>query len=178
MDEEIPYPFGKEVYPMGGADSYYRNEAFRFFQEGYEKQTQGELDEAIVLYQKSIDIFPTAEAHTFLGWAYSFQGRYDAAIEECHRAIDVDPDYGNPYNDIGAYLIEKGKLDEAIPWLEKAIKAKRYESYCYPHYNLGRIWERKGDWVKAHLSYQNALLSNPEYSLAQRALNRIQGMMN
>ena len=47
-------------------------------------------------------------------------GRLEEAIEECHKAIAVDPTFGNPYNDIGAYLIEMGRLDEAIPWLERA----------------------------------------------------------
>ncbi len=163
---------------MSEADSYYQNEALRFFHEGYEKQSQGELDEAVQLYKKSIELFPTAEAYTFLGWAYSFQGRYDDAIEECHKAIRVDPDFGNPYNDIGAYLIEKGRLDDAIPWLEKATHAKRYESYCFPHYNLGRVWEQKGDWQKATACYQDALKDNPRYTLAEKALRRIQGMMN
>ena len=39
-------------------------------------------------------------------------GKLDEAIEECYKAIDRDPDFGNPYNDIGAYLIEKGQLDK------------------------------------------------------------------
>ncbi len=155
-----------------------REEAFRIFQEGYQKQTQGDVEEAIELYQKSINTFATAEAHTFLGWAYSFKGHYDAAIEECRKAISLDPDYGNPYNDIGAYLIELNKLDDAIPWFEKAIKAKRYESYCYPLYNLGRAWEKKGDWQKAITHYQNAVKDNPDYTLARRALSRLQGLFN
>ncbi len=163
---------------MTESEDYYKNEASRIFQEGYEKQTEGALEEAIGLYKKSIELYPTAEAYTFLGWAYSFQRRYDEAIEECRRAIDVDPEFGNPYNDIGAYLIEKGKLDEAIPWLEKATRAKRYESYCFPHYNLGRVWERKGEWQKALACYKNALQENPQYSLAERSLNRLQAMMN
>ena len=50
--------------------------------------------------------YPTAEAYTFLGWTYHFQGRIEDAIAECKRAIEVDPEFGNPYNDIGAYLIE------------------------------------------------------------------------
>jgi Flp pilus assembly protein TadD len=41
----------------------------------------------------------------------------EEAIAECHRAIEIDPDFGNPYNDIGAYLIERGDLRGAIPWL-------------------------------------------------------------
>ncbi len=163
---------------MGEAESYYHTEAQRYFQEAYENQMQGRLQEAIVLYKKSIELFPTAEAHTFLGWAYSFQGQYEEAIEECKRAIEIDSDFGNPYNDIGAYLIEQGKMDEAVSWLEKATQAKRYESYCFPHYNLGRIWEQKGEWWKAYEAYHKALTCNADYTLAKKALARLAGMMN
>ena len=37
------------------------------------------------------------------------------------------PDVGNPYNDIGSYLIKLGRLDDAIPWLRRAMTARRYE---------------------------------------------------
>ena len=163
---------------MDGSENLYQQEAFRYFKEGYDRQAQGKLEEAIDLYKRSLEILPTAEAYTFLGWAYSFQGRYDEAIEECHKAIHIDPDFGNPYNDIGAYLIEKGKLDDAIPWFEKAICAKRYESYCFPHYNLGRVWEQKGEWDKALACFHKALRENPDYTLAKRALSRLQALMN
>ena len=152
--------------------------AIEYFQRAYAHQMKGELEEAIELYKKSIAILPTAEAHTFLGWTYSFQGRYDDAIAECHRAIAVDPDFGNPYNDIGAYLIEQGALDEAIPWLEKATRAPRYESYCFPHCNLGRIYERKHQWKNAMECYRTWLEQNPGYTLAKASLRRLQARMN
>ena len=152
--------------------------ARQYFEQAYEHQMNGDLDEAVELYKKSIDAFPTAEAHTFLGWTYSFEGRLDDAIVECHRAIEIDPDYGNPYNDIGAYLIEQGSLDEAIPWLEKATRAPRYESYCFPHYNLGRVYERKRQWTKAIECYRRSLGLNPKYRLAKAALHRLRAMMN
>ena len=97
------------------------------------------LDEALDCYQKSIAAQPTAEAHTFLGWALSAQRRFDEAIANCRTAIQLDPDFGNPYNDIGAYLIELGRLDEALPWLERAKRAPRYEPRHFPHLNLARI---------------------------------------
>ena len=155
-----------------------KREAFEIFQKAYAEQIKGRFGEAVELYRQSIQIFPTAEAYTFLGWAYSFMGKYDEAIEECQRAIRVDPDFGNPYNDIGAYLIEKGRYEEAIPWLEKATAAKRYDSYCFPHYNLGRVWETKGNWVKALACYEKALKLNPDYLLASGAVHRLQGLMN
>jgi len=32
-----------------------------------------------------------------------FQGRVEEAIAECKLAIELDPDFGNPYQRIGAY---------------------------------------------------------------------------
>ncbi len=128
-----------------------KKRAIRLLEEAYQRQMKGDLDEAVDLYQKSIEAFPTAEAYTFLGWTYSFLGRIDDAIEECRKAIEVDPTFGNPYNDIGAYLLQKGEIDGAIPWLERALHAPRYESYCYPHMNLGRAFEARRDWLRARL---------------------------
>ncbi len=155
-----------------------RHLADRFFQEAQRLQMKGELEEAADLYKKSIESFPTAEAHTFLGWTYSMMGRVDDAIAECHRAIEVDPEFGNPYNDIGAYLIQKGQLDEAIPWLEQALKAPRYESYCYPHMNLGRVYEAKRDWLRARQEYRLAVEQNPDYIPAKQGIARIRGFLN
>ena len=101
--------------------------------------------------------FPTAEAYTFRGWAYQSFGRTDDAIEECKRAIQVDPDFGNPYNDIGAYLIAKGELDEAIEWLEKAKRAPKYEPRHFPFMNLGRLYAQKGMVMKAISEFEEAL---------------------
>ena len=101
-------------------------QATELWQAAYRHQMEGELDRAIEIYRRSIAVYPTAEAHTFLGWTLSFQGRLEEATQECLRAIEIDPAFGNPYNDIGVYLMQQGKLDEAIPWLEKAKLAKRY----------------------------------------------------
>src|SRR5512146_2576579 len=88
--------------------------AVEYLRQAYESQMKGEYAQALDLYTRSIDAFPTAEAYTFRGWTYSFMGKLDEAIRECLEAIRVDPEFGNPYNDIGAYLIEQGKWDEAI----------------------------------------------------------------
>jgi len=155
-----------------------QRQAQEFFQRAYAHQMKGELEEAIALYKRSLEVYPTAEAHTFLGWTYSFQGQYQEAIDECLRAIEVDPDFGNPYNDIGAYLIELERWEEAIPWFEKALRAPRYESYFFPHFNMGRVYEHFKQWKKAEECYRNALKLNPQYRLAFVALKRLLGKWN
>ena len=159
------------------ADERYR-EAVRLLQEAYQHQMAGELDRAIALYGESIALHPTAEAHTFLGWTYSFQGRLDEAIAECKRAIAVDPDFGNPYNDIGSYLMKLGRLDEAIPWLERAMQAPRYEPRHYPHCNLGQVYWAQGLLAKARREFERALEIEPGYPHARAALAAIEKQLN
>ncbi|MBZ0169536.1 membrane protein [Candidatus Methylomirabilis lanthanidiphila] len=149
-----------------------------YFKEGHRLQTDGDLDGAIAAYQRSIELYPTAEAHTFLGWAYSFQGQIDEAIKQCEVAIRIDPEFGNPYNDIGVYLIEKGEYDEAIPWLEKAMVAKRYEPRHYPYMNMGRILVRKGKYEEAARELKKALDIEPNYAAARIELHKIFGLLN
>ncbi len=155
-----------------------REEAMKLFEEAYKYHMLGDLDKAIELYRKSIDVYPTAEAWTFLGWAYSMRGNYDGAIEACKKAIEIDPDFGNPYNDIGSYLIELGKLDEAIEWLEKAKKAKRYEPRHYPYINLAKIYMLKGKLYDALKEIEEAIKIRPDYKPAHMLRHQILGMLN
>lgn len=153
-------------------------QAWKLLQRAYKAQMQGDYDHAVEMYKNSLELHPTAEAHTFLGWTYHFQGKIEDAIAECKRAIEVDPDFGNPYNDIGAYLISLGRHDEAIPWLERAIEAPRYEPRHYPHFNLGRAYFAKGMFNRARECFQRALEIEPQYKLARQAIEKIRRMVN
>ena len=155
-----------------------KKESVKFFQQAYDAHIHGDFETAVALYKKSIEAFPTPETFTFLGWALSFLNRYEEAIQFCKKAIQLDPDFGNPYNDIGAYLIEMEKLDEAIPYFEKALRANRYDAYHFPHYNLGRVYEKKGMIKKAREAYQKALQENPDYVVAQEAIDDLQFVLN
>jgi len=150
-----------------------RVEALRLWADGARLIEARSFEAAVVTLTRSIELFPTAEAYTFRGWAYSHLGRVDDAIAECHRAIGVDPTYGNPYNDIGAYLIEQGKLDEAIPWLEQATRAERYEARAFPWANLGRIYAARGDRARAIECFRKALDEQPGYHVARHMLERL-----
>ncbi len=161
---------------MTDADDLAR--ATELWREAYRRQMEGDLEAAIELYRRSILVRPTAEAHTFLGWTYSFQGRLDEAIEECRRAIEVDPDFGNPYNDIGVYLMQQDRLDEAIPWLERAKRAPRYEPRQFPYMNLGRIYMRKGQWWEALRQFEGAVRVAPTDPDARKALHSLRARFN
>ena len=163
---------------MASNEEIIREKAMVLFDQAHRRQMDGEFGDAITLYKRSIDTFPTAEAYTFLGWTYSMMGRIEEAIIMCHKAIETDPNYGNPYNDIGAYLIDEEKWEEAIPWLEKATVALRYETRQFPYMNLGRAHQNLGRYKTAVAHYKKALEEEPFYLPANWALTALLGKMN
>jgi tetratricopeptide (TPR) repeat protein len=163
-------------YNMAMADALLEL-ALELFQKAYEQHKLGDLDFAVQLYKRSIEMCPTAEAYTFLGWTYHFQGKVDDAIAECKKAIELDPEYGNPYNDIGAYLIEKSQPDEAVEWLEKAITSRRYDAYHYAWYNLGRVYVAKEMYNKARECFEKARRIEPGYQPAIDGLNKLKMLL-
>jgi Tfp pilus assembly protein PilF len=155
-----------------------KQRALELWNEGVQHHMHGDFDGAIQLYTKSIDVWPTAEAYTFRGWAYNFLGRVEDAIGECKRAIEVDPGFGNPYNDIGAYLIAKGELDEAVPWLEQAKRAPRYEPRHFPYMNLGRLYAAKGMLQQAISEFERALEIQPGEPTCEAFVARLRATLN
>ena len=131
------------------SDEIARQQAMIFLERADRHLANGEFADAIILYERSLATWPTAEAYSGLGRAYGMTNRHEEAIELCQKAIDVDPAFGKPYNDIGLYLIELRRWAEAVPWLEKAVKAERYDSPHLPFFNLGRAYGRLGQFRTA-----------------------------
>ena len=155
-----------------------REKALVLWEEGTVRLLTGEIEEAIRLFTRSLELSPTAEAYTFRGWALSFAGRLDEAIEECRKAIATDPGFGNPYNDIGCYLMQKGDLEEAAGWFERAKQAPRYEPRHFPYLNLGRLHAARGDIARAVAEFEGALEENPEDPIALKFLQELRYRVN
>lgn len=151
--------------------------ARELFERACQLQAQGDLELAGDLYRRSIALSPSAEAHSNLGCVYRQQGRLEDAISECRRAIAVDPALGNPYNDIGACLIELERPGEAIPWLEQAAAARRYAAYHFPWYNLGRAYAALELFSKARDCFAHALDIEPDYQPAAEALEKVRRLV-
>lgn len=155
-----------------------RQEAVLLRQRGYKHHMDGELADAILAYKASIASYPTAETYTLLGWAYSMLDLYEEAENMCKKAIELDPGFGNPYNDIGAYLIEQNRWEEAIPWLEEATTAPRYDSPEFAYTNLGHVYEHLGDYYLALQYFNRALAIAPRYLPAEWARNQLLCRLN
>lgn len=159
-------------------DSARRTEAEEYRALGQERQEAGDIEDAAAYFQMSVDLYPTAEAYTFLGHTMAARGCWNEAITQCECAIVLNPDLGNPYNDIAVYLIELNRLDEALEYLDRALTAPLYDCRNYPHYHRGRILERKARFTEARDAYGTALDIDPEWEPAVAAYRRVLGWLN
>lgn len=155
-----------------------RIEAEEFRDMGHEHHAQGEIEDAAACYRLSLDIFPTAEGHTSLATTLAARGEWEEAAAECERAVALDPDLGNACNDLGVYLAELGRFDEALEWLDRAIASPNYDCPHYPWYHKGRIKEQMGRFMEARDCYARAHEIDPDWAPAWVGYCRALGWLN
>jgi len=61
--------------------------------------------------------------------------------------------------------------------LEQAIASVRYEAYHYPWYNLGRVYVAQEVYSKARECFRKSLEIEPNYSLAEEALQKLRMLL-
>jgi Tfp pilus assembly protein PilF len=160
------------------ADLNRRVEAEEFRDLGRERHAAGDIEDAAAYYQMSVDLYPTAEAHTGLAVTLAARSRWEDAVAQCEQAIALDPALGNAHNDLGVYLAEMGRTEEALESFERAINAPRYDCRHYPWYHKGRLYEQAARFTEARDAYAQSLEIAPDWEPARIAYHRALGWLN
>lgn len=102
-------------------------------------------------------------SHYDLGVAYKGMGLYNEAIEEFHIATKDRSLALKAFEMIGACLIEKEKMDDAITILEAGMRIPNHPpiEYFGLNYLLAQAYENKGDINKALQLYAKAYKLDP-----------------
>ncbi len=83
---------------------------------------QGDATHAIPYLERVASQFPTGENLVNLAGAYLRVERPGDAVAALQRAVAVEPTRGDALNLLGALLVEGGRPDEAVPYLESAVR--------------------------------------------------------
>jgi TolB-like protein/Tfp pilus assembly protein PilF/class 3 adenylate cyclase len=107
-------------------------------------------------FQRAIALNPNyATAHQWFGrTALAALGRFDEAIAEGKRAIELDPLSPVINTDLGSTLINARRYDEAIAQLRKTLEID--PTFYYAHFILGMALQLKGDLPAAIAEYTKA----------------------
>ena len=126
---------------------------------------RGQLDEAIVHYQKVLEIDPDfGWARLGLGDVLLARGQIDGAIAQYQAVLKAHADSKLAHFDLGNALANRGQIDEAIAHYRKALEIQ--PDYADAHNNLGIALAARGRFEEATTHYRKALEIQPDYANA------------
>ncbi|HSH37945.1 MAG TPA: tetratricopeptide repeat protein, partial [Chthoniobacterales bacterium] len=139
---------------------------------------RGEMDAARTQFETAIRIrserqrsrydFPLAVMHSSLGSVLQREQRMEEALAHFRRAIQLQPDYGQAYDNLAATLAEIGRPQEALAVLRQAT-AEQPEN-AGAHVGIGTLLLQAGSEEEAVAAYEKALAIAPR---ATTALNNL-----
>ena len=101
-----------------------------------------------------------AFAYNLKGLIYRAQNDLPRAGEAFQKAIDIQPLWATPHNNLARTLVDQGKTAQAVTNLEATIKAN--PAGIGPYLSLGQIFEQTGEYKKAIQVYEKLLEKQPD----------------
>jgi tetratricopeptide (TPR) repeat protein len=104
----------------------------------------------------------------FCGFAFYLQGRWDEAIVQYQRALQISPDYALATDNLGNAFLQKGRVGDAVALFQKALQID--PTYADAHVSLGNVLFQEGKVDKAADQFQKALQIKPNLAIAHNSL--------
>jgi tetratricopeptide (TPR) repeat protein len=126
---------------------------------------QGKFNEAVACLSEVIKDKPdsakaSAKAYYFLAIALEGEKKYDDAIKSLASTLKLDPNYPDARKIMGSLLLAAGKLNEAIPYFNEALRTGANQVEIYR--SLGLVYNRLGKYEQAIQSWTRATELEPD----------------
>ena len=148
------------------------NMALGYYSLGAALASEGNLEEAIKNYARSLELDPNdPRTHYDLANAYKKAGRIEGSIREYQTAITLVPGYAEAHNNLGIVYEERGRLEDAFREYQAALRFKPYLADA--HNNMGIVYNKMGRTDDAVLEYRKAIALDPAFVEAYNNLGLI-----
>ena len=132
---------------------------------GWVEDTQEAVNQSAALALKALaidDPDSQVRAHGLLGAIYTVQGKYEQALSEVNRALEMNGSDASAYASRGGVLLWQGRVDEAITSIETA---QRFDPQMRAgnNYNLAFAYYMAGRFRDAVTLADRGLLKNPDF---------------
>lgn len=134
-----------------------------FFQLGKEFFQMGDIDRAEYYFKLYLENNDSYEAYFFLGLVMGQRNQLEEALECYYKSVLINPEYGNPCNEIGIILLRMGKDKDALYWLKKSLRCSHNDAPHISLFNLATLYKM---WNRPERSLQflhKAIELQPEF---------------
>ncbi|MBU0711979.1 tetratricopeptide repeat protein, partial [bacterium] len=129
------------------------------------ESVKNEKDQIVLqnAYKKNVDQLDATDWFN-KGYIAVLLEKYDEAKSFYLRAIELNPEYTDAYNNLGIVYKEQGNYSDAIECFQKAIAINPNFSEAY--LNLGSVYNDQENYFDAIKCYKKAIEINPDCSEA------------
>ena len=111
-----------------------------------------------------------------LGIIYDKLGKDRYALSNFSRSSNILPNYPYAYYSFGNFYFDRGRYIKALIQYKKAYNSG-YDNHFYNNYQIGRIYEKFGDFSAAITYYKRALVINDSVELRQK-IQELEELLN
>jgi len=179
--------FGQKKYNIAletitKATSVEENSPYAFTIMGEIYRMVGRLDDAILAFNKSINIEPRPSTYSSLGYTYTRKEDYENAINAFQSALEFRR-YSTPTCGLAKAFLKSKQTSKAMKYFEETIvlaeeDIKRGSIYIWPYYNLTFSLLLKNRKKECLNSLRIALERNPNPEVIKEQLDEYKSMVN
>lgn len=121
-------------YPLlnSQAQNLSKSEAGAYREKGYQLQSSGDLQGALVYYEKAAQMDPQlAQVQNDLGIVYEAFGDRESALTAYKRSLEIDPDYLPAYTNLAFFYEKEGDIVNATTYWKKRYVAGEKGDYWW-----------------------------------------------
>ncbi len=142
-----------------------KNDSDSLFNKARQLQYEGQLPQAISLYEQIINDKPDHyQALSYAGLAYAQSGDMNQAIVYMQKALHHNPTDPSLYNNLANAYRNIGEYEKAVVHYQKAIQLD--SGYAQAHNNLAAVYALQNQYNKALKHYKQAVHAQPDFAAA------------
>ena len=124
----------------------------------------GDLTKAHEEFEKIKTLAPDNDRAYFgLGLTFYFQGKFDLALRSYQKAIKINPQEPEYYNNMAAVLGKLGRWNDMIQYCQVALDNPSYPTPGFAYYNIGFAYFNLGQPQDAAEFFKKSIVQNPTY---------------
>jgi Tfp pilus assembly protein PilF len=124
----------------------------------------GNLAQAHEEFEKIKAIAPKNDrAYSGLGLTFYLQGKFDLALRSYQKAIDLNPEEPEYYNNMAAVLGKLGRWNDVIQYCRVALDNPSYPTPGFAYYNIGCAYLNLEKPQNAAEFFKKSMAQNPTY---------------
>ena len=129
---------------------------------GFLLHQQGRIDEAKLIYKKTLEIDPNnLNSLQLLGLIFLEEGHLESSVELLQQALQINPNETNCLINLANALTRQAKYKEALEFYSKATKSNPTLSQAF--YGLGLCYDHLCQWELAISNYSTAINLQPNF---------------